>query len=85
MHGSLKRRLGADPKVGMVTDAGYHFVVTPGFKFETTIYKAVNNGVGIPENNPNLRDDVQKTSREIFAELQAGEITVSAEQGDLIK
>jgi len=52
---------------------------------ETLVFNAANNGVGIPGNNPNLGDDVQKTASGIFAKLQAGEITVSAEQGDLIK
>ncbi len=52
---------------------------------ETLLFNAVNNGVGIPLENPNLGSDVQKIAGEIFAKLQSGEISVSAEQGDLIK
>jgi basic membrane protein A len=52
---------------------------------ETLVFDAANEGVGIPEKNPNLREDVQKIADEIFAKLQSGEITVSGEQGDLIK
>ena len=55
----------------------------PGGK--TLVFDAANEGVGIPEENPNLREDVQQIADEIFAKLQTGEITVSAEQGDLIK
>jgi len=52
---------------------------------QTLIFDAKNNGVGIPENNPNLTDDVVKTVNEIFKKLQNGEIKVSNEKGDLIK
>jgi len=46
---------------------------------------ATNNGVGIPEENPNLSSDTQSRMENVFADLQAGEISVSAEQGSLIK
>ncbi|WP_319415976.1 BMP family ABC transporter substrate-binding protein [Marispirochaeta aestuarii] len=46
---------------------------------------ATNNGVGIPEENPNLSADTQSQMDEVFSDLQAGKITVSAEQGSLIK
>jgi basic membrane protein A len=52
---------------------------------QTLVFNATNEGVGIPEKNPNLREDVQQIADEIFAKLQTGEITVSAERGDLIK
>lgn len=43
------------------------------------------NGVGIPGNNPNLSDDVQKKVKEIHEKLKSGEIVVSSMQGDLFK
>ncbi len=52
---------------------------------QTLTFNAKNNGVGIPATNPNLSAEVQTTMKDIFAKLQSGEITVSAEQGDLIK
>lgn len=52
---------------------------------ETLIFDAKNNGVSIPENNPNLSEEVQNKVAEVFKQLQAGEITVSDQQGDLIK
>jgi len=55
----------------------------PGGK--TLTFNAANNGVGIPATNPNLSADVQTTMKDIFTKLQKGEITVSAEQGALIK
>ena len=44
-----------------------------------------NNGVGIPDENPNLSSEVEAAVDEVFAKLQAGDITVAGEQGDLIK
>ncbi len=52
---------------------------------QTLIFDAKNNGIGIPENNPNLSNETQEKVKEVFGKLQAGEITVSAEQGNLIK
>jgi len=52
---------------------------------QTLIFDAKNNGVGIPEENPNLSEEVQNQVAEVFKQLQAGEITVSDQQGDLIK
>ncbi|WP_319559642.1 BMP family ABC transporter substrate-binding protein [Marispirochaeta sp.] len=46
---------------------------------------ATNNGVGIPEENPNLSAGTQAKTEEVFSDLQAGTISVSAEQGSLIK
>lgn len=57
-------------------------------KFEggkTLMFDSKNNGVGIPAKNPNLSDDVSKKVGEIFKKLQAGEIKVAAEKGNLIK
>lgn len=52
---------------------------------QTLIFDAKNNGIGIPKNNPNLSEDVEKKVAEIFAKLQSGEITVAEQQGELIK
>jgi basic membrane protein A len=52
---------------------------------QTLVFDAVNNGIGIPKENPNLSDEVQEKADEIFAAMQKGEIAVSAEQGKLIK
>jgi basic membrane protein A len=49
------------------------------------VFDAKNNGVGIPDQNPNLSEDVQEKVADIFAKLQSGEIVVADEQGDLIK
>lgn len=48
-------------------------------------FDAKNNGVGIPKDNPNLSKDTQKEVSDVFKKLQSGDITVSAEQGSLIK
>ncbi len=48
-------------------------------------FNAKNNGVGIPDVNPNLTAAVQATVKEVFAKLQAGTIVVSDVQGKLIK
>lgn len=52
---------------------------------ETLVFDVKNNGVGIPKENPNLSQEVQDKVAEIFTKLQSGEITVSDQQGDLIK
>ncbi len=52
---------------------------------QTLVFDAKNNGVGIPKENPNLSKEVQDKVAEVFAKLQSGEITVSDQQGDLIK
>lgn len=52
---------------------------------KTLIFDAKNNGVGIPAKNPNLDADVQAKVAEIFGLLKDGDITVSNQQGDLIK
>ncbi|KAB3530190.1 BMP family lipoprotein [Alkaliphilus serpentinus] len=52
---------------------------------QTLNFDAKNNGVGIPEKNPNLSDDTEKVVSDVFTKLKSGDITVSAEQGDLIK
>jgi basic membrane protein A len=46
---------------------------------------STNNGVGIPSENPNLDSSVESKVADVFKMIQAGDITVSAEQGSLIK
>ena len=55
----------------------------PGGK--TLVYSVNNNGVGIPEKNPNLDSSVVETVNEILEKMKNGEVTVSDEQGDLIR
>jgi len=52
---------------------------------QTLTFDAKNDGVGIPEKNPNLSEETTSKVAEIFEKLKSGEITVSAEQGSLIK
>jgi basic membrane protein A len=52
---------------------------------QTLVFDAKNNGVGIPKENPNLSKEVQDKVAEIFEKLKSGEITVSDQQGNLIK
>lgn len=52
---------------------------------EILTFDAQNDGVGIPEENPNLSQEVQDQVAEVFEKLKSGEITVSDKQGDLIK
>ncbi len=47
-------------------------------------FDATNDGVGIPEENPNLDAEVQAQVDEVFDAIVAGDIVVSSEQGDLI-
>ena len=52
---------------------------------QTLNFDATNDGVGIPEVNPNLSDETSAKVKEIYELLKSGEITVSTEKGDLIK
>lgn len=52
---------------------------------QTLTFDAKNNGVGIPEKNPNLSDDTKKKVDDLFKKIQSGEIKVAAEKGSLIK
>ncbi|GGF94770.1 BMP family lipoprotein [Paenibacillus abyssi] len=52
---------------------------------ETLTLDSKNNGVGIPEENPNLSAETVAAVGEIFTKIQSGEIAVAAVQGDLIK
>jgi basic membrane protein A and related proteins len=52
---------------------------------QTVVFDSKNNGVGIPEKNPNLSEETVKAVNDVFAKLQSGEIKVASEQGSLIK
>ena len=52
---------------------------------QTLTFDAKNDGVGIPATNPNLTADVSSKVAKVFADLKAGKIVVSAEQGSLFK
>ena len=52
---------------------------------KTLTYDAKNDGVGIPEENPNLSDEAIKAANDVSAKIKSGELVVSQEKGDLIK
>lgn len=52
---------------------------------QTLTFDAGNDGVGLPDENPNLSDETVQTVNEVFEKIKAGDIRVSDEQGDLIK
>ncbi len=52
---------------------------------QTLIFNAQNDGVGIPNKNPNLSADVQNKVAAVFKQLKAGSIKVSDQKGNLIK
>lgn len=52
---------------------------------EQLVFDAKNDGVGIPVENPNLSKETTDKVAEVFEKIKAGEVIVSAEQGNLIK
>ncbi|WP_449540068.1 BMP family lipoprotein [Ferdinandcohnia sp. Marseille-Q9671] len=52
---------------------------------ETLTYDVKNDGVNIPEENPNLSEDTVKQVGDVYEKIKSGEIKVSGEQGNLIK
>lgn len=52
---------------------------------EILVFDAKNDGIGIPDENPNLRPDVVSKVAEVYAKLKSGEIVVADVQGDLIR
>lgn len=52
---------------------------------ETLVLDVKNNGVGLPEKNPNLSDDTITKVNEVFEKIKSDEIKVSNEQGKLLK
>lgn len=52
---------------------------------QTLRFDVQNDGVGIPEENPNLSEDTTTKVQEVYEKIKSGEIVVSSEKGDLIK
>jgi basic membrane protein A and related proteins len=52
---------------------------------QTLTFDSKNDGVGIPDKNPNLTDDVSKKVTEVSGKIKSGEIKVAAEKGSLFK
>jgi len=52
---------------------------------KTLIFDVTNNGVGIPEENPNLKEDTTKKVDEIFGKVKGGEIKVNNVADGLIE
>lgn len=46
---------------------------------------AANDGISIPEKNPNLDPEAEEKAWEAFDAIKAGTLVISAEQGDLFK
>ncbi len=55
----------------------------PGGK--SMIFNSKNNGIGIPDKNPNLSADVTTKVADVFKKIQSGDIKVSPDKGSLIK
>jgi basic membrane protein A len=55
----------------------------PGGK--TLVFDAKNNGIGLPETNPNLNGDTVSKVNEVFEKIKSGDIKVAAVQGSLLK
>ena len=51
----------------------------------TLLLTAKEDAVGIPAENPNLSDDVQKKVNEIYQQIKSGAIVVADKQGDLFR
>jgi len=52
---------------------------------QTLTFDASNDGVGLPDENPNLSDDTEQKVKEVYEKVKNGEVKVSGEQGNLIK
>jgi basic membrane protein A and related proteins len=52
---------------------------------ETLTFDAKNDGIGLPEKNPNLSEETMGKVKEAYDKIKSEEIKVSAEQGDLFK
>lgn len=50
---------------------------------ETIMFDSKNDGVGIPETNPNLNDDITAKVKDVADKIKNNEIEVKSEQGDL--
>lgn len=51
----------------------------------TLMFNAQNDGIGLPDINPNLSESVLKKVKTVYSEITIGVIEVSGEQGELIK
>jgi len=52
---------------------------------QTLTFDAKNDGIGLPDKNPNLSDETVSKVKEVYEKIKSGEIKVSGEQGDLFK
>jgi basic membrane protein A and related proteins len=52
---------------------------------QTLTFDAKNDGIGLPEKNPNLSEETTSKVKEVFEKIKSGDVKVSAEQGDLFK
>ncbi|MBT3271514.1 MAG: BMP family ABC transporter substrate-binding protein [Spirochaetales bacterium] len=52
---------------------------------EILMYDAKNKGIGLPVENPNLADSTEAKVKSVLADVVSGKVTISAEQGNLIK
>jgi basic membrane protein A and related proteins len=52
---------------------------------ETLTLDVKNNGVGLPDENPNLSDETVAKVKEVFEKIKSDEIKVAKEQGNLFK
>lgn len=52
---------------------------------ESLTFDAKNDGIGLPEKNPNLSEATISEVDAVFAKIKSGEIKVSSEQGSLLK
>lgn len=50
---------------------------------ETIMFDAKNDGVGLPENNPNLKDSTIESVKDVSEKIKSGEIVVQNEKGNL--
>lgn len=52
---------------------------------KTLIFDAKNDGIGIPEKNPNLNEEALTATKDVIEKMKSEEIVVSNEKGNLIK
>ena len=52
---------------------------------ESLMFNAKNDGIGLPDNNPNLSSETTAKVNEVYNKIKNGEIEIKVEQGDLIK
>ena len=67
-------------RVDAVTEAVSKSVLDNKFKAGLQTYDSSNDGVGLPDENPNLSDDIKKAVEDASAKIKSGEIKVSAER-----